>query len=126
MSKPVLVTNVRNEAGLSIYGSTPPISVADYEGAVSSAFGTQPGNAILANVNYAVATLASASGADVASTQDERPTLERLGTDQIWRCPTWTFARNWVGGGGRAFVGLYVVGARSSVTTLGIESHDRL
>lgn len=112
VSKPLLLTNVKNEAGLSIYGGgTPPISVADYEGLVGETFSSTATQAILQNTNYAAATLSTANGSDVASTQDERPTLEKLGTDQIWRCPTWTFARNWVGNGGNAYVGLYVVGA---------------
>lgn len=111
VSKPILLTNVRNEAGLSIFGFVPPIDVSAYEGAISQTFSSSATQAILQNVNYAVSTLTATNGTDVASTQDERPTLEKLGTDQIWRCPTWTFARNWVAHGGKAYVGLYVVGA---------------
>ncbi|EKM55684.1 uncharacterized protein PHACADRAFT_184465 [Phanerochaete carnosa HHB-10118-sp] len=112
VSKPILVTNVRNEAALSIYGGIPAIGVADYEELVEETFGTGATQAILKNTDYAVATLgAVGGGADIATTADERPTLEKLGTDQIWRCPTWTFARNWAAHGGAAYVGMYVVGA---------------
>lgn len=109
VSKPVLLTNVKNEAGTSIYGGgTPAIAPSDYESLVDETFGDAATAAILANPNYAVP--ASTNGTDNSSF-DERPTLEKLGTDQIWRCPGWTFARNWVGHGGKAYVGLYVVGA---------------
>ena len=44
-------------------------------------------------------------------TADARVQLEQIGTDQIWRCPTWTFARSWTQNGGRAFVAHYTLGA---------------
>ncbi|KAJ7614773.1 hypothetical protein FB45DRAFT_873647 [Roridomyces roridus] len=37
---------------------------------------------------------------------DSRVPLQVLGTDYIWRCPTWTFVRNWVAKGGTAHVGM--------------------
>ncbi|KAI0685484.1 Alpha/Beta hydrolase protein [Cytidiella melzeri] len=103
VSKPILVTNVKDEAGVSIYGNVPAITADIYAEVVVGTFGTNETAKILANPNYA----ALSSPDDV----DQRPVLEQLGTDQIWRCPGWTFARNWVGHGGNAFVGLYVVGA---------------
>jgi hypothetical protein len=42
---------------------------------------------------------------------DGRDGLQRLGTDYMWKCSSWSFARNWVQHGGRAFVGLYTIGA---------------
>lgn len=42
---------------------------------------------------------------------DARVQLEKLGTDEVWRCATWTFARSWTQHGGRAFVAQYTVGA---------------
>lgn len=102
-SKPILVSNVKNEAGLSIYGGVPAIQADSYQFLVDQTFGDDATAKILANPNYAAL--------NGSSDEDQRPVLEKLGTDQIWRCPGWTFARNWVRSGGRAFVGLYVVGA---------------
>ena len=108
VSKPILLTNVKNEAALSIYGDdAPAIAPSDYEELVEETFGDATA-AILNNTNYAIApTTNGTENSDV----NEQPTLEKLGTDQIWRCPTWTFARNWVAHGAKAYVGLYVVGA---------------
>ncbi|EEB93648.1 hypothetical protein MPER_07663 [Moniliophthora perniciosa FA553] len=44
-------------------------------------------------------------------TVDARVQLEKVGTDQMWKCAGWTFARNWVQHGGKAFVGVYIVGS---------------
>ncbi|PSS37407.1 hypothetical protein PHLCEN_2v743 [Hermanssonia centrifuga] len=109
VSKPIMVSNVKNEAGLSIYSDNAfPDSVAPtlYDEVVEGTFGDPDTSFVLANPNYAIPP----SAQNNANT-DARPTLEKLGTDQIWRCPGWTFARNWIGGGGNAYVGLYVVGA---------------
>jgi carboxylesterase type B len=42
---------------------------------------------------------------------DIRPNLEVLGTDGIWRCPAYTFAREWAAAGAKVYVGEYVVGS---------------
>ncbi|KAF8892430.1 Alpha/Beta hydrolase protein [Infundibulicybe gibba] len=42
---------------------------------------------------------------------DARVQLQLIGTDYLWKCSSWTFARNWVQKGGKAFVGLYTLGA---------------
>ncbi|KIP04759.1 hypothetical protein PHLGIDRAFT_129302 [Phlebiopsis gigantea 11061_1 CR5-6] len=112
VSKPILLTNVKNEAGTSIFGGIPfDLDAGNYQNAVEGTFGQPATNAILNNTNYALPAAAAAANSSEATSTDERPLLEKLGTDQIWRCPTWTFARNWVGNGGKAYVGLYVVGA---------------
>ena len=112
VSKPILLTNVKNEAGLSIYGSVNfDLDTSTYEELVDGTFGQPATSAILNNTNYAVVVANTNTNGSAAATVDERPTLEKLGTDQIWRCPTWTFARNWIGNGGKAYVGMYVVGA---------------
>ncbi|TFK94757.1 alpha/beta-hydrolase [Polyporus arcularius HHB13444] len=105
-SKPIIVSTVRNEAGPTIYGNI-PFDVDDslYEDLVQSTFGSPRTSRILATALYA------ASPAVDGVEPDQRPQLEELGTDQIWRCATWTFARNWVGNGGKAYVGEYKVGA---------------
>ncbi|KAH9945835.1 alpha/beta-hydrolase [Epithele typhae] len=105
-SKPIIVSTVRNEAGSTIYQNfLDPISTATYESVVSFTFDEPRTSRILATAVYAASP--DVNGVDV----DQRPILEELGTDQIWRCASWTFARNWVGAGGKAFVGEYKVGA---------------
>ncbi|KAI0672899.1 alpha/beta-hydrolase [Trametes maxima] len=106
VDKPVIVSTVRNEAGPTIYGGFPD-SVNDslYEQLVSFTFGNPRTNRILDAAVYAVSP-------NVDGVQsDQRPQLEELGTDQVWRCASWQFARNWVTNGGKAYVGEYQVGA---------------
>ncbi|OSD08536.1 alpha/beta-hydrolase [Trametes coccinea BRFM310] len=106
VSKPVIVSTVRNEAGPTIYGGFPD-SVNDslYEELVSFTFGDPRTSRILNTAVYAASP--SVDGVEA----DQRPQLEELGTDQIWRCASWAFARNWVANGGKAYVGEYQVGA---------------
>ncbi|KAL7283650.1 hypothetical protein ACG7TL_003086 [Trametes sanguinea] len=106
VSKPVIVSTVRNEAGPTIYGGFPD-SVNDslYEELVSITFGDPRTSRILNTAVYAASP--SVDGVEA----DQRPQLEELGTDQIWRCASWAFARNWVANGGKAYVGEYQVGA---------------
>ena len=115
VSKNILLSNVKNEAGLSIYGNVPAIETDTYDSLVDETFGNVSTAKILTNPNYT----------PLNGTADQRPVLEKLGTDQIWRCPGWTFARNWVGNGGAAYVGLYVVGAsypgNSNITSFCVE-----
>lgn len=106
VSKPVIVSTMRNEAGPTIYGGFPDtVNDSFYEQLVSFTFGTPRTDRILDTAVYAVSP--AVDGVDT----DQRPTLEALGTDQIWRCASWQFARNWVGNGGKAYVGEYMVGA---------------
>ncbi|KAI9065347.1 alpha/beta-hydrolase [Trametes sanguinea] len=106
VSKPIIVSTVRNEAGPTIYGGFPD-SVNDsfYEQLVSFTFGSPRTNRILNTAVYAASP--NVDGVEA----DQRPQLEELGTDQIWRCASWAFARNWVANGGKAYVGEYQVGA---------------
>ncbi|KAF8985940.1 Alpha/Beta hydrolase protein [Cyathus striatus] len=46
-----------------------------------------------------------------ADGRDMRVQLQRIGTDYLWRCSSWTFARNWARNGGSAYVGEYIIGA---------------
>lgn len=110
VNKPILVTTVRNEAGFTIYGGVGPggLDVNTYEFMVDQAFGQQSANQLLAFSDYAVP--ANAKGAN-STDVDLTPQLQTMGTDQVWRCPSWTFARNWVSNGGKAFVGEFTVGA---------------
>lgn len=107
-TKPILLSTVLDEAMLTIYGYyTSPITVTFYDEIVNVSFGEPRAERLLSAEEYIVPVSSSNSN----SVQDARPQLQVMGTDQVWRCATWTFARNWVASGGQAWVGLYVVGA---------------
>lgn len=107
VSKPLLITNVKNEAALSIYNAAPDsLSAEGYDGAVLGTFVEPDASFVLNSTFYSIPSSEQENAAF-----DTRPMLEVLGTDQIWRCPGWTFARNWIGNGGPAYVGHYVLGA---------------
>lgn len=105
VSKPILVTTVLNEAGPAIYGDSSltanTLSASTFELVCEGGFGSERAAAILNSPFYVV------SDADT----DARVQLQTLGTDQVWRCPSWTFSRAWVQNGGTAFVGQFVVGS---------------
>jgi hypothetical protein len=106
VSKPIILTTVVNEAGPTIYGwFTTPMDTWLYTAIVRSAFEEPRASNLLAFPGYQVPVLAD------GQTADARVQLEKMGTDQVWRCATWTFARNWIQNGGRAFVAQYTVGA---------------
>ncbi|GBE81697.1 alpha/beta-hydrolase [Sparassis latifolia] len=106
VSKPVLISNVVDEAAVTIYGSFgSPVEYSTYDYVVNLTFGEPRAQRLLANELY-VPPPTPADGV-----QDARPMLQILGTDQVWRCATWTFARNWAANGGQAYVGMYMVGA---------------
>lgn len=104
VSKPILVTTVANEAGPSIYSwLNSPVSEQDYLQAVSLTLGSSRADTVLGSQRYTVQN----SGGVV----DGRPSLERMGTDYLWKCSSWTFSRTWASKGGPAYVGMYVLGA---------------
>jgi len=107
VSKPIILNTVENEAGPTIYGSMfpYPIDASTYEEIVQSSFGETCASNLLAYPGYQVPNVTD------GQLTDARVQLEQLGTDQIWRCPTWTFARSWTQHGGRAFVAHYTLGA---------------
>jgi carboxylesterase type B len=98
VSKPVLVSTVAEEAGAEIYGANPSLTQEAYNAALNASFGPERAQTIASSGFYPPAP-------------DARVQLQSLGTDYIWRCPSWTFTRNWVSHGGTAYVGEYVVGA---------------
>ena len=106
VSKPIILSTVANEAGPAIYGSiTSPLDEPTYEWIVESSFGETAASNLLAYPGYQV------PNATYGQLTDARIQLEQMGTDQIWRCPIWTFARSWTQNGGNAFVAHYTVGA---------------
>jgi hypothetical protein len=106
VSKPLILSTVRNEAGPEIYSRfSGPMDTSLYSLVVHSSFGEPKATNLLAFPDYQVPVLADGLAADA------RVELEKIGSDEVWRCPTWTFARSWTGHGGKAFVALYGVGA---------------
>ena len=104
VSKPILVTTVANEAGPTFYGMyTSPVSEQDFLQNVYWTLGNSRADTVLSSQRYSVRT----SGGVV----DARPSLEKLGTDYLWKCPSWTFSSAWASKGGPAYVGMYVLGA---------------
>jgi hypothetical protein len=106
VSKPIILSTVENEAGPAIYGSMPsPIDASTYEVIVQSSFAEAEASNLLAYPDYQVPNVT------YGQPTDARIQLEQMGTDEIWRCPTWTFARSWTQNGGSAFVAHYTVGS---------------
>ncbi|KAF8798128.1 alpha/beta-hydrolase [Phlegmacium glaucopus] len=105
VSKAVLLTSVANEAGPIIYGNFPnPLPEAAFSPICQATFlSTERTDIIVSSPFY----LPVPSDGSV----DARVQLQTLGTDYLWRCSGWTFARDWVQNGGTAYVGKYLVGA---------------
>ena len=103
--KPLLITSVANEAGPTIYSTfTSPLPESAFSPICQATFlSTQRTDIIVSSPFYSFPP----SGGSI----DARIQLQELGTDYIWRCSAWTFARNWVQNGGTAYVGKYLVGA---------------
>jgi hypothetical protein len=103
ISKSIILSTVRNEAGPTIYSIfNDPVDTSSYTTIVHSSLGEPRASNLLSSPYYHVPG---------GPTADARVQLEKMGTDQVWRCATWTFARNWIQHGGKAFVGRYTVGA---------------
>jgi hypothetical protein len=101
VNKPLLLTNVLNEAGFTIYKAfDSPIPTSFFEPTCELNLGPERTQIVLDSPYYPLSD-------DV----DTRIPLMTLGTDYIWRCSAWTLARQWVAHGGSAFVGMYTVGA---------------
>ncbi|KAF7337962.1 Carboxylic ester hydrolase [Mycena venus] len=101
VNKPILLSNVKNEAGPTIFGMFTGVLAPSVFGPVCEA----------SLGDDRTATIQASPFYNTTNVADTRIPLEALGTDWVWRCPTWSLARSWVGHGGKAFVGLYVTGA---------------
>ncbi|EJD02233.1 alpha/beta-hydrolase [Fomitiporia mediterranea MF3/22] len=107
-SKQLLITTVRDEAGPAIYGNfTTAVAESEWDDIVNATLGSTRAAKIVNSSFYAVPAVFAAN----TSAFDARIQLEGLGTDQIWRCPSWSFARSWASAGGKVFVGVFAVGA---------------
>ncbi|KAF5393340.1 hypothetical protein D9757_000568 [Collybiopsis confluens] len=105
VNKPILVSTVSDEAAITIYGVEfkSPIPESTFAPACQAGLGEERAATVLNSSFY--------ESRPTDGEEDARPQLEQLGTDYIWRCSSWTFARNWISHGGSAFVGMYTVGA---------------
>ncbi|GJJ12326.1 hypothetical protein Clacol_006567 [Clathrus columnatus] len=85
--KPVVLTNVKDEAMPSVYTIFPdsngPISLDMFEGFLIENIGQNRSNQVLDAPFY-----------QFNSSVDLRTVLQTLSTDEVWRCPAWTLARN--------------------------------
>jgi carboxylesterase type B len=100
--KPLLLTTVPDEARYTIYAVyDEPVDAASYVADIAGAYGAHEAAALLNMSVYAPPR----AGADA------RVQLEAVGTDAIWRCPTWSLARAWAGAGAHAYVGQFAAGA---------------
>ncbi|KAI5119949.1 hypothetical protein M0805_002138 [Coniferiporia weirii] len=107
-SKSIIVSTVQEEAGSTIYSTyTGRVSENEWPGLVNASLGPSRTSKVISSPHYAVPS----QDAKQLATFDARTQLQSLGTDQIWRCPSWTFARSWAAAGGKVYVGQYVVGA---------------
>jgi carboxylesterase type B len=106
VSKPLLISTVKNEAGPTTYAFEQSFLSNDgFQQFVGFFYPEPKAQNLLDSSFYAVPVLADGSA------EDARIPLETMGTDGIWRCATHSFARSWTANGGKAFVGEYVVGA---------------
>lgn len=100
VNKPILITTVKDEAAWVIYGNVQPdLPAYVFPYALADAFDQARIDTIVASPYY-----------PPSPDDDVRVQLEELGTDYMWRCSGYTFARNWKQNGGNVFVGQYDVG----------------
>ncbi len=105
VSKPLMISTILNDAGPAIYGLfTSPLSESGLQAFCKASLGPVRTSKIINSAFYRPMILLNGS-------VDARGQLELLATDELWKCASWTFARNWVQNGGTAHVGLYTVGA---------------
>lgn len=101
-SKPLLITTVRDEAAPQLYSMLPPFPLPEYYFDIVIA--AQLGPTRTATID------ASPYYPHTIVTGDEvRDALIKSGTDFIWRCPSWTLARQWKQRGGTVYVGQFTV-----------------
>ncbi|CAG8632818.1 14576_t:CDS:2, partial [Acaulospora colombiana] len=100
-SKNLLLTTTSHEAGQPIYQSIGwALPSAAFDLVAPILYGTPRDAAVKSQ--YGIADL------EVA---DIRPQLATIGTDGVWRCPNYQFARTWANNGGNIWVGEFTKGA---------------
>lgn len=104
-NKPLLLSTVKHEAAFAIYRNFPQAVPEDYLAPICQAtFGLARTEIVLNSPFYRPSP-------DVQGDVDARTQLQLMGTDYMWRCSSWTFARNWVQKGGTVFMAHYSLGA---------------
>ncbi|KAL5636494.1 hypothetical protein ACGC1H_000451 [Rhizoctonia solani] len=107
--KPVLVLTVKNEAGSAVGGldADLPSSMLNYF--VSVTYSDDRSSKIIDSDNYDPDSYGAQAG--YSDTDKTRTAIAQLFTDAYWRCPSWTFSRNWASKGGKVYTGEFQVGA---------------
>ncbi|KAJ7057287.1 alpha beta-hydrolase [Mycena amicta] len=106
--KPLLITTVNNEAGPTIYDDIfpgpDPIPAFYFAPTCDVSLGADRTQTVVDSPYYPI---------DPNGDEDARVPLQVLGTDYIWRCSAWTFAREWIanGGAGKVWVAEWKLGA---------------
>ncbi|PPQ98806.1 hypothetical protein CVT24_003360 [Panaeolus cyanescens] len=105
VTKPLMITSVGQEAGSAIFSIPIPVDQSLFSYLCLDAF-IDPvrTNIIMSNPLYA---LTPGPNGEI----DGRVQLQVMGTDQQFKCASWTFTRNYVQRGGSVYVGQFVVGA---------------
>ena len=100
--KPILITTVKDDALIGTYMVfSYPVSAQNFIPALTFTLGADRA-AIVANTSFYPYSQSSTDVRDVFSV---------IGTDEVWKCPTWTLARAWAARGGTAYVGEFTLGA---------------
>ncbi|KAF7291362.1 Carboxylic ester hydrolase [Mycena indigotica] len=108
VTKPLLLTSTRNDAGPTIYDALfpgpDPIPASMFAPVTAFSLGPDRTQTVIESPFYPI---------DPDGDEDARVPLQVLGTDYIWRCSAWTLARTWAanGGAGKTFVGIWTLGA---------------
>ena len=100
--KPILLTTVKDEAltGTQLFFGY-PVPASNFETSLHFTLGPERA-AIVANTPFYPFS---------PTDDDVRDVYAVIGTDEIWKCPVWTFARAWAARGGTAYVGEFTLGA---------------
>lgn len=105
VNKPLMITTVGQEAGAPIFSIPFAVDAQTFSNICLSAYLDPTRTSIItSNPLYALAP-------GVDGQIDGRVQLQLMGTDQQFRCSSWTFAKTYVQHGGNVYVGQFVVGA---------------
>lgn len=111
--KPVFLTSNKDDAGQAI-GLTYPygLDTSDFEGLVVQSLGSDRGEKVMDAPWYNPLPGVSppVTPAYLVQADITREALSRLGTDQLWKCAIWNFAKRWAAAGGKAYTVLFDVG----------------
>ena len=100
--KPILITTVKDDALVGTFTAFRyPIPAQSFIPALTFTLGAERA-AIVANTPFYPYS---------ESSTDVRDVFAVIGTDEIWKCTGWTFARAWASRGGTAYVGEFTLGA---------------